>query len=317
MQARLKLWILVMLTLCKSPMVMHSQSLFENYTQQIPNSTIHFNMISVQGGEFLLGSANDALVKEADEMPAKTIRVSNFWMAETEVVYDLFQLFFEESKDPMPKVDGITRPSPPYIDFTLGMGKTGGFPANSMQQYGAIMFCKWLYQKTGVFYRLPTEVEWEYAAKLNLDNKIIEDSTLLSNYEWYGSNAENKYHKVASKQSGKLGLYDMLGNVSEWTLDQYDNTFYSKISDGAIDPLSPKVKRYPSTVKGGHYNTPFTEMRVSNRTMSDPIWNRRDPQIPKSKWWNADAPFVGFRLVRPTTKMTEEEISKFFETYLK
>lgn len=317
MHSKLKLWTFVVLTIGMPSMSIHGQTIFENYTQHIANSNISFKMVAIHGGVFSLGRTPEALEKEDDEIPAKNISVTDFWMAETEVVYDLFQLFFEESKDPLPKVDGITRPSPPYIDFTLGMGKTGGFPANSMQQYGAIMFCKWLYQKTGVFYRLPTEAEWEYAAKLNLDSQIAQDSVLLGNYEWYSNNSENKYHMVASKQAGKIGLYDMLGNVAEWTLDQYDNSYYSKIEEGSINPLSPKLKRHPITVRGGHYNTPFKAMRASNRTMSDPLWNRRDPQIPKSKWWNADAPFVGFRLVRPAAQLNEEEISKFFETYLK
>lgn len=58
------------------------------------------------------------------------------------------------------QVDGLSRPSTPYLDMTFGMGKENK-PALAMTQYGAIQFCKWLYLKTGVFYRLPTEAEWE------------------------------------------------------------------------------------------------------------------------------------------------------------
>jgi formylglycine-generating enzyme required for sulfatase activity len=228
-------------------------------------------------------------------------------------------MFLDETKDPYPKPDGISRPSPPYIDFTLGMGKTGGYPANSMQQYAVIMFCKWLYKKTGNFYRLPTEVEWEYAAKLSYDRSIlnINDTLLIDSYEWYSKNSSDKYHKVATKLPSILGLYDLLGNVSEWTLDQYDENYLKILDNGSINPFSKKTTRYPSTVKGGNYKSKWFDLRPSNRIRSNPIWNRRDPQIPKSKWWNADAPFVGFRLVRPYISPSQKEIEQFFENMLK
>ena len=84
---------------------------------------------------------------QADEGPATKVTVDSFWMEEHEVTYDEYILFADEQSDKDPKPDGITRPSPPYIDFTLGMGKAGGFPANSMSQYAALMYCKWLYKK--------------------------------------------------------------------------------------------------------------------------------------------------------------------------
>ena len=70
----------------------------------------------------------------------------------------------------------------------LGMGKTGGFPANSMTQYAALMYCQWLYKKTGIFYRLPTEAEWEYNANLGLAYSFGEDERQLAKYTWYKAN---------------------------------------------------------------------------------------------------------------------------------
>jgi formylglycine-generating enzyme required for sulfatase activity len=240
-------------------------------------------------------------------------------MGAYEVTYDEYQLFFEEEKDPKPKVDGITRPSPPYIDFTLGMGKVGGYPANSLQHYAALMYCKWLYKKTGVFYRLPTEIEWEYAATLGMKGIDInwQDTASLKAYAVYANNSNNRYRKVGQLKPNALGIYDMHGNVAEWTLDQYDETYYDKIPDGATDPVSTRTKRYPTTVKGGHYASPAKDLRPANRIPSELVWNRRDPQIPKSKWWNADAPFVGFRIVRPAKQPSKVEIEKFFEINLK
>ena len=108
----------------------------------------------------------------------------------------------------------------------------------------------------------------------------------------------------------------MLGNVGEWVLDQYQADYYSSLSGTATDPVRLPEVRHPRTVKGGAYNSEAKDLRSANRLMSDPVWNRRDPQIPKSKWWNADAPFVGFRIVRPTVQPTEEEVETFFQTYL-
>jgi formylglycine-generating enzyme required for sulfatase activity len=301
------------------PFCVIGQNEFKTYKEVIKGSDVSFNMIAVKGGEFLLGSRESEIQRDQDEGPQKKVLISDLWVGETEVAYDAYQLFFEEAKDPEPKPDGISRPSPPYIDFTLGMGKTGGFPANSMQQYAALMFCKWLYKKTGTFYRLPTEAEWEYFAKLSYppNEGSLTDSIKLQDHEWFAANSDGKYHKSSQKKPSAIGLYDLLGNVAEWTMDEYEEKFIAQLTDGISNPVSPKTKRYPSTVKGGHYNSYAKDLRPSNRTRSNPIWNRRDPQIPKSKWWNADSPFVGFRIVRPIIQPSSEEIENFFENVLK
>ena len=292
---------------------------FKAFEQEIPNTTVKFKMMPIPAGEFMLGSPENEQGHEADESPQVKVKIAPFWMGATEVTYDEYQLFFEEERDPEPKPDAITRPSPPYIDFTLGMGKVGGFPANSMQQYAALMYCKWLYYKTGIFYRLPTEAEWEYACRAGSKTRFFfgEDVSALSNYAWFKGNSEEKYHHVAEKKPNAFGLYDMLGNVAEWTLDQYDEGFYQTLKDVQPDPYSVKLKRYPSTVKGGNYQSEEAQLRSADRLKSDLLWNRRDPQIPKSKWWNADSPFVGFRVVRPVKQLTKEEVEAFFMGVLK
>lgn len=292
---------------------------FKPYEQTIPNTSVKYKMMPIPAGEFMLGSPDSEQGHEVDESPQVKVKIEPFWMGAYEVTYDEYQLFFEEERDPEPRPDAITRPSPPYIDFTLGMGKVGGFPANSMQQYAALMYCKWLYYKTGIFHRLPTEAEWEYACRAGSNTAFFfgNDASKMSDYAWFKNNSEDKYHHVGEKKPNAWGLYDMLGNVAEWTLDQYDETFYQKIQAGETNPYNTKLKRYPSTVKGGNYQDEAIQLRSANRLKSDAVWNRRDPQIPKSKWWNADSPFVGFRIIRPLKQPTKEEVEAFFEKMLK
>src|SRR5215204_1311064 len=194
---------------------------FKVYQQTIPGTSLQFSMIPIPAGTFIFGSTEKAAVKEKGEQPAHVIRVHAFWMGKYEVTYEEFDAFAKDENTPLnSELDAITRPSPPYIDLTLGMGKTSGFPANSMQQYGALMYCKWLYKKTGIFFRLPTEAEWEYAAKAGSDKTWffgISESD-LSQYAWYAKNSGNKYHKVGELKPNPWGLYDILGNVGEWTL---------------------------------------------------------------------------------------------------
>ena len=118
---------------------------FTAYEQKIEGTNVSFKMVPVAGGSFVMGSNGTV----ADEGPAIKVIVDSFWMEEHEVTYEEYILFADEQADKDPKPDAISRPSPPYIDFTLGMGKAGGFPANSMSQYAELMYCKWLYKKTG------------------------------------------------------------------------------------------------------------------------------------------------------------------------
>ena len=113
------------------------QQAFVNYEQPITGSTVHFTMVAIPGGIFIMGNQVGSAGYKVDEGPSTRVFVDSFWIEEHEVTYEEYILFQDEQVDPEPKPDGITRPSPPYIDFTLGMGKAGGFPANSMSQYAA------------------------------------------------------------------------------------------------------------------------------------------------------------------------------------
>ena len=316
-----QVWICVFAIFLTAYLPPHAQAQnasFQPYEQKIPNSTVSFKMIPVPAGVFLMGSPDQEAGHQADEAPAIKISLDSFWMEEHEVTYEEYILFQDEERDPEPKPDGITRPSPPYVDFTLGMGKAGGFPANSMSQYGAVMYCQWLYKKTGIFYRLPTEAEWEYACRAGSATAYPfgNDMHQLDKYAWYAGNSENKYHAVKQLKPNAWGFYDMLGNVAEWTLDQYVPDYFKQIEKQPGNPFIRPLHKYPLTLRGGSYKDEASALRSAARIPSDRKWNARDPQIPKSKWWNADAPFIGFRILRPVKQPTPEEANHFYSELL-
>ncbi len=283
-----------------------------NYVQKVPGTTISFNMIAVPGGKFTLGSKS--VLADNDEKPTVEVELSPFWIEEHEVTFAEWDAYFKDSAIPQVKnMDGITRATPQYIDLTFGMGRDPNQPVNSMSQQAALMYCRWLYSKTGIFFRLPTEAEWEYACKAG-EAKPVDPST-LGDYGWYANNSSSKFQLVMQKKANPWGIFDMLGNLSEWTLDQYQEQGYATLS--TKDPMTEPTGRYPKTARGGSYLDAANQLRCTNRIPSDPKWNIRDPQIPKSRWWMTDGTFVGFRVVRPARQPAAAAIDEFFNRYLK
>jgi formylglycine-generating enzyme required for sulfatase activity len=293
---------------------------FKAYNQALPNSVMQFKMVPVPGGSFLMGSNKKEKKKEADETPQRKITISPFWMAAYEISRDAFDVFYkDETTGQNSEVDAVTRPSSQYIDFSLGMGKEGGYPVNSLSQYAALMYCRWLYAKTGIFYRLPTEAEWEYACRAGTSTTYYfgNDTAQLNKHAWYKKNSNNKFQKAGLKLPNAWGLFDMLGNVSEWTLDHYNEKALEQLPDTCTDPVAtPNMARYPKTLRGGSFADDGVQLRCANRTKSEAVWNRRDPQIPKSKWWLTEGSFIGFRIVRPLQQPSAMAINEFFKNYL-
>lgn len=289
---------------------------FKSYEQAIAGTSIKFKMAVVNGGKFRIGSPPSEKNREADEVQ-KDVEVSSFWMGTHEVTFAEWDGYFKDNSLPQSKnIDGVTRATPQYIDLTWGMGRDATHPTNSMSQLAAMMYCQWLYSKTGIFFRLPTEAEWEFACKGGITGKALaSDAASLQEYGYFKENSEGKFHHVGEKKPNALGIYDLLGNLSEWTLDQYDPTGYQKLA--GKDPIAPPVSKYPRISRGGSYLDEGKELRCANRIPSDAKWNQRDPQIPKSKWWLTDGAGVGLRVVRPLKQPTKEEAIKFYGLYLK
>jgi len=316
-----KLFALLLVILsCQLTHAQDSVKVFTTYQFTLPGSNIQYKMEPIKAGTFLMGSSDKEENRKKDEGPQRSITIAAFWMGAYEVTRDEFDVFYSDATtSENSKVDAITRPSPQYIDFSLGMGKEGGYPVNSLSQHAAIMYCRWLYNKTGIFYRLPTEAEWEYACRAGTTTSYFfgNDQKQLDNYAWYKNNSDNKFQKVGLKLPNAWGLYDMLGNVCEWTMDHYEEKRMDSLTNKAENPfVAPNKTRYPKALRGGSFMDDANELRIAKRFKSDPSWNRRDPQIPKSKWWLTDAPSVGFRIIRPLHQPTVEQANEFFKQYL-
>jgi formylglycine-generating enzyme required for sulfatase activity len=303
-----------------------SQTKLANYTQKIPGTNQTYEMVAIPAGEFIMGSPASEAGRNEDEGPQHTVKLDGFWMGKYEVTWDFYDLYafknmekemavrFPDPEKSVAKTDASTRPSPPYVDMSFGMGRAG-YPAINMTQYAAIKFCKWLYDKTGVFYRLPTEAEWEYAARAGTKTAYSfgNDASKLGEYAWYKDNSGGTYKPIGTRKPNPWGLYDIHGNVMEWTLDQYLPDYYARKKNGEVkEAYAPVTELYPTAVRGGSWDDEASVARSAARIPSSPDWKVLDPQLPKSEWWMTSASFVGLRLVRPAKTPSAAEIEAYY-----
>jgi formylglycine-generating enzyme required for sulfatase activity len=229
------------------------------YRDSIPGTLVTFEMIPVPGG----------------------VSAAPFWIGKTEVTwdeYDVWAFRLDLAKlPPSARADATARPSRPYGAPDRGFGHHG-YPAIGMTAFAAEAYCAWLSTKTGKTYRLATDAEWTRAVLAGLGADTGLTTARRDALAWHAGNADNKSHAVAAKAPDALGSYDLIGNVAEWVTEE-----------GAAGP---------PTVRGGSWADPPERVGPDARAAQTPAWNETDPQFPKSRWWLADAPFVGFRIVR-------------------
>ncbi|MEM7474216.1 MAG: formylglycine-generating enzyme family protein [Planctomycetota bacterium] len=298
------------------------ESEMKPYSEVVEQADVKFEMLPIPGGKFLLGSPEDEEDREDDEGPQSEIEISPFWMAKTEITWNVYDVWASDldifrrkilklepsPRDALADTFQISQPTKPYTDMTFGMGKRG-YPAICMTQHAARTFCKWLSAKTGRYYRLPTEAEWEYACRAGTTTAFSfgDDPDDLEEYGWFFDNTDEGYERVGKKKPNPWGLHDMHGNVAEWVLDQYDESGYKLLDGQSKDPLAIPTTLYPRTVRGGGWKQFPEDCRSSARRGSDEEWKWQDPQIPTSIWYHTDALDVGFRIVRPLVEPSLNE----------
>ena len=200
---------------------------------------VSFKMIAVEGGTFQMGSSIDA-------KPVHQVTLSSFSIGETEVTQELWEAVmgsnpseFKGSKHPVEKVSW-----------------------NDCQE-----FITELNQLTGQTFRLPTEAEWEFAARGGNQSEgyTYSGSNTIGDVAWYDSNSSRTTHEVATKAPNELGLYDMSGNVWEWCQDYYDD--YS--SGSQTNPTGPTTG-FSRVLRGGCWNSNAANCPVAIRSYDNP-----------------------------------------------
>lgn len=290
------------------------------YAEILEHTGVRLEMLPITGGTFLMGSPESEADRNDDEGPQREVEIGPFWMGKYEVTWDQYDAWGEEMDVLRRKafgiaptvrdaeVDGITRPTEPYTDMSFNMGK-GTKPAICMTQHAARTFCRWLSARTGRYYRLPSEAEWEYACRAGTRTAYSfgDDPDELDEYSWYEDNSDETYHDVGQKKPNPWGLYDMHGNVAEWVLDEYNANFYASHAEGLVEnPLSIPMQVYPRVVRGGGWDDSADMLRSAVREGSADEWSEQDPQEPRSIWYHTDALGVGFRVVRPFDEPSDE-----------
>jgi formylglycine-generating enzyme required for sulfatase activity len=294
-----------------------SAASMKTYTETIPGTDIKFELVPIPGGTFEMGAPGGEVKHAKDEEPQHSVQIDPFWMGTKEVTWDEYEQFAfaydlkkkkrdgvdpQKQSDLEKKADAVTRPTPPYADSTFGFGRSGQ-PAICITHHAAMEYCRWLSEKTGKLYRLPTEAEWEYACRAGTKTAYFwgDGTDQIEDYAWYVNNAE-KPMPVGKKKPNPWGLYDIHGNVAEWCLDHFAPDVYKQFA--AANPskepvILPDAKEYPYVARGGSWDDDAELLRSAARRGSNPEWSVQDPQRPQSIWWHTDATGVGFRIVRP------------------
>jgi formylglycine-generating enzyme required for sulfatase activity len=229
----------------------------------VPGTRIPFEMVYVPGGRFKFGN------RDVDVQP--------YWISKREVTWAEFDRFYEYPEEQ--RVDGVTRPSSgkSYLGLS-GLAAEfmeGDRPVTNLRYHSTLAYCEWLSRRTGMIFRLPTEVEWEFACGLAPE----------ADQAWNRENSGGRTHPGGRKKANNLGLFDLLGNVWEYCLE----------------PDSPPD--FGPVLRGGAWNTPPGDLR---RTI--PLaWEEVDPNRPFSTWWFRGDHSQGFRVVRLADTGSDEE----------
>ena len=224
----------------------------EDSNQTFTVNGVSFDMIAVEGGTFTMGAtAEQASDAYSDEKPTHQVTLSSYYIGKTEVTQELWQA-------------------------VMGSNPSGfsgaNLPVEKVSWEDCQIFIAILNELTGKYFRLPTEAEWEYAARGGSKSQGYKysGSNTVDDVAWYPSNSSSKTHPVATKAPNELGIYDMSGNVLEWCSDWYSSSYYSSSSQyNPTGPASGSRRVY----RGGSWGSSARLCRVSYRDYNGPSYS--------------------------------------------
>ena len=220
------------------------------HQQAEDDSKNEYGMVLIQGGCFDMGDIFDR--GSVDEKPVHTVCVSDFYLGKTEVTQKQWE--------------DIVGDNPSKF-------KCDDCPVERVSWHDVQGFIKKLNKKTGMHYRLPTEAEWEYAARSGGEKEQwagANDDEIIGEYAWCSSTASGRTHAVAGKAPNGVGLYDMMGNVWEWCSDIYDSEYYEY--SPSKDPWARRdIEGSNRVIRGGGWRSNAKNLRTTDRNKFTPI----------------------------------------------
>ncbi|MEI7726576.1 MAG: SUMF1/EgtB/PvdO family nonheme iron enzyme [Bacteroidota bacterium] len=236
-------------------------------------------MVHVDGGTFMMG--NDKGSK--DEQPAHEVTLTSFFIGKFEVTNKDFKIFFDatgyitdaEKPDSVNMKHGLPPRGKNNGTWKMNMNNIPVPATDSMKPVcnvswnDAVAYLDWLSKATGKKFRLPTEAEWEYAAKGGAKSKGYKyvGGNNLEEVAWVYTNSGNRSHNIGQKLPNELGIYDMAGNIREWCSDWYGESYY-KVSPKE-DPAGPDLGTH-RIIRGGSWGSTEDRMRISYRNNEFP-----------------------------------------------
>jgi sulfatase modifying factor 1 len=210
-------------------------------------------MIPVEGGSFLMG--NDSLFEGNDAKPVHQVTLGGFRISKYEITVAQFRAYCKAKRRPMPK--------------TPSWGWKEDHPIVNVSYPEAVLYCKWLSQETGQLYQLPSEAQWEYAARGGhlQQAAVYAGSSLMDSSGWYASNSNLQSHTVGTKLPNAIGVYDCSGNVWEWCSDWYAEDYYK--NSPSNNPTGPVKGKY-RVLRGGSWGSTPDRCRVDARMDGTP-----------------------------------------------
>ena len=222
---------------------------------------VNFDMIAVEGGTFTMGATEEqGSDVDRDESPTHQVTLSSYMIGKTEVTQELWEAVMGKSLSQIASELG---------NSTRGVGSN--YPMYYVSWDDCQEFITKLNALTGKTFRLPTEAEWEFAARGGTKSQgfTYSGSNTVDDVAWYFDTSSSTTHPVATKAPNELGIYDMSGSVYEWCNDWYSRSYYT--SESQTNPTGPDSGSN-RVWRGGSWAGDARACRVSNRSSKDPTY---------------------------------------------